>query len=164
MGTDMHTFAEVRQPDGAWHPVTDRVFPGDWDDDVDRYVTFTAHPFEGPRDRIMFDLFADPGDSIDAPVVDRPRGLPRDVSPPVRDAHGPDLDQISPWGYAGWHGASWLLLAELLAVDYSAVVSSETFGSGSLRDALGEWYFDTVDVLESLGSPDAVRIVVWFSS
>ncbi len=164
MGTDMYTLAEVRQPDGTWQAVVDNVFPDDWDEDTNRYVTFTAHPFEGPRNRIMFDLFVDEGDSTDVPVIDRPRGLPRDVSAPVREAHGPDLDQISPWGYAGWHGASWLLLAELLAVDYSAMVPSETFGPGPLRDALGEWYFDTLDALEKLGPPDAVRIVVWFGS
>lgn len=160
----MYSFAEVRLADGTWQAVLDEVFPDDWDEDTGRYATFTAHPFGGARNRIMFDLFADQGGRDDVPVISRPRGLPVDVSAPVRQEHGPDLEQVSPWGYAGWHGASWLLLAELVAVDYSVVVPSRAFGPGPLREALGEWYFDTLARLGQLGAPDAVRIVIWFGS
>lgn len=120
----------------------------------------------------LFGFLADVRNYSEVPVIAEPRGIPEDVSRQVREEH-------DDWGSS----ASWLTLGELLNFDYEQVfwdrritreVSPGSFdgaaraeeGEGrhlSVREFLGPWYFAVLERLRSLGAPDEVRIVFWFS-
>ncbi len=153
MGCDIHPYAEVRRH-GVWHRVTDAIFP-----DVDNYLfgddKWTAAPFDA-RSYHMFTLFAGVRPVDGVPTIADPRGLPADVSPEVRAEHGNDLN---------WHSTSWLTLGELLGVDYDQERTAPSGEVGPLREwGFGDWYFDQIKVLQTLGGPGEVRIVFWFDN
>jgi hypothetical protein len=75
----------------------------------------------------------------------------------VRDRHGGD-DRA---------GVSWLTLADLLAYDYSQEFEDLRPFPGdppriTVRNHVGEMFFQHLDELGKLGVPEDVRIVFWF--
>lgn len=164
MGCDIHSYVEIRTPEGWQH--------------VEQ--TFDSHPSaESPgelfpfRDYGLFGFLADVRNYSHVPVIADQRGLPDDASAAVRKQ----------WDSYG-HSASWLTAAELLAFDYDQVfwdrrVTKEVRpgffdgralaqeGEGrhlSIREFLGPFYFTRLAQLEALGDPEAVRVVFWFDS
>lgn len=87
-----------------------------------------------------------------------------------------------------FHSCSWLSLKELLDFDYdqtfwdrrvtktialptgSKIINGAALaeeGEGKIttyREHLGEWFFKDLQVLETLGNPEDVRIVFWFDN
>lgn len=90
---------------------------------------------------------------------------------PIPMSRYPDI--ITDWDC---EGKTWVLLSELLAVDYDAtfedrssqqmVRDSVPAGEGvfvTYREHLGELYFKELDALKTLGPPEHVRIVFSFT-
>lgn len=177
MGCDIHSFAEVRQPDGSWAKVGD-VFPlnefgREW-----KKKAHDEHPFDWRNYRVFGFLAGVCNYSAIQPLSE-PKGLPIDISPEV--AAGAEY-----WDGDG-HSHSWLTLAELLSRDYDAEiwdrrytkqVGPRSFDGGatcavdeihlgtrnSLREFLGPHFMEHLNVLKSLGASDSVRIVFWFDT
>lgn len=168
MGTSITSYAEVRTDDDTWTKAV-RLRP-DAKYDWQRDEVFVGGNYT------LFGFLADVRNYSHSPVITEPRGLPDDASAEVRGDHDNDFDFFS---------ASWLTLAELLAYDYGQVVWDRRItreispgcwdgaalaeeGEGRhlpLRDLLGESeFFDALELLKTLGEPDDVRIVFWFTS
>lgn len=173
MGCDIHSYAEA-QHNSEWTKAGE-VFPLD---DFDREWSkkaYTDRPFHW-RGYGLFGWLADVRNYSHSPVIVEPRGLPLDISPEVRDE------------YNGWredaHSCSWLSLAELIEADYDQVFwdrritrqeapgmfnGAALAGAGegerrTLREFLGEGYFETIEILKTLGKPEDVRVVFWFDN
>lgn len=161
MGCDIHSFVEIRA-EGQWEHADGTLFPNA------EYQGEASAPFPY-RDYGLFGFLADVRNYSYSPVIAEPRGLPADVSAPVRAEYGDD-----DW----WHSASWLTVAELLGFDYDQVFEdlrsaawpgpvSVTPGQGervTLREFLGEGFFERLGELAQLGDPNNVRVVFWFDN
>lgn len=168
MGCDIHSYVEVRRPDGAWQMLAGDLFEGEYEQD-------RTEPFPH-RTYGLFGFLADVRNYSHVPSLDKPRGLPEDVSAEL-------AEKYADWGVDA-HSASWLTLAELLRHDYDQVFwdrrvireirsglfdGAATAGEGegrhlSLREFLGEWYFERLEAMRRFGDPGAVRIVFWFDN
>lgn len=106
MGCDIHMYAEIRtSPTGSWEVLND------------------DNLYDG-RNYSLFAMLADvrngvgfAGSDTGVPVtpIDKPRGLPDDVSPAIRK-------ESDDWGVDG-HSHSFFTLAELLAVDWDQKIT-----------------------------------------
>jgi hypothetical protein len=153
--TDIFSRAD-RQIDGAWVAI-----PG-------------VHPFFGWSSYALFGFLANVRNYSAVQPISEPRGLPAGVSPPAEDYDGPDEEWL------GEHDFSWLLISELMAVDYDAIIEDRRtsgivdglhYGSltapqghgkrMTLREFLGHDYFDEIANLQKIG---AERIVFGFGS
>ena len=129
------------------------------------------HPFSDARSYRVFGFLADVRNWAGVMPISQPRGLPQGVVAPV-DEETPDDEWL------GEHSFSWLLVSELLAVDYDRVVEDRrttgvvdgiTYGSitaepgqgrsMTLRAFLAPPYFEDLDALVAAG---ADRIVFGF--
>jgi len=151
MGYDIHTLAEVRV-DGRWKNAGEEHEPFDY------------------RSYALYGFLADVRNYSHSPVIAEPRGLPDDV-----DLQGDDLDYWQDGGYGV--GTSWLTLAELQAFDYDQVFWDRRVTKGNngaalaeegegqhitMREHLGEGYFEELGQLAKLGAPEDVRVVFTF--
>lgn len=162
MGCDLHSCVEVRGADG-WR-IVDGV---DWGQ-------YNSGPFEW-RNYSVFGWLADVRNYSEVGPVVEPRGFPRDASADVREDY-------EAWGMDA-HTPSWLLLSELLSVDYDAEVNDrrversvggvrsgaftgdpEEGTTQSLRDFLGAGFMNDLETLKGLGAPDDTRVVFWFDN
>lgn len=174
MGCDIHSRAEVRK-DGKWEQVG-YVFPLD-DFDRDYYKReFGNEPFTN-RSYGLFAFLAGVRNYSGIEPISEPKGMPEDASLSVRVEAEDDA----------LHSHSWLTLAELLAVDYDKEIwdrrytkqTGPNFWDGgataelhetelgtreTLREFLGERYFQTLEVLKGLGLMHDVRVVFWFDN
>jgi hypothetical protein len=157
MGCDIHPYAE-RKTAGRYELIHDATFksghsPFDW------------------REYGMFGFLADVRNYSGVPPISQPRGIPANVSGGVAD----EIEM-----YEG-HSASWLSVAELLAVDYDQTIedlrvtvqvwhnawdggSTAAPGGGKVttyRKFLGERFFSDLKILSDIG---ADRVVFWFDS
>lgn len=153
MGIDISSWVEVRESDGVWRRQTGDLFPHDeWE------VTYYGRshgeePFRG-RSYALFGFLADIRNYAESPYIAGPRGLPVDVD---EQECGYILDDSC--------GSSWVTLEELLAFDYEQTFYDQSNRSHeSVRDFLGEDYFEVLDCCTKLGQPQDVRIVFWFSA
>lgn len=138
MGTDIKCLAQ-RQTTEGWETIGPAF---DW------------------RDYGLYGFFADVHNYSVSPVIAEPRGQPTDMSEADRDEVHEDL-----------HSQSWLSLEELRAYDYDqqfedrrqngTTLPEGEGGWTTLREFLGEGYFDELHRLEAAG---ASRIVFGFSS
>lgn len=179
MGTYISTVVEILGPDG-WRESEQEVFPNDQSESP----KLTQRAFNWQQ-YIMFSLFADVRTQDHGVVPIAPnRGLPENASDSALE------EILGGWGAHGWlypgrsedefktvdqkvanrncdeaYGFSWLTAGELLAVDYDARITSmeNPQKTEMLRDALGDRYFENLDQLTRLGSPDQVRILFCFT-
>src|ERR1044072_830652 len=165
MGVDITSFAEVKT-NGKWIKVDEKIFP--------EYNYMSSEPF-GWRSYGMFGFLANVNNYSMVPSIKDVKGLPND-SEWLND---PDLDYCYDVGWA----CSYLTLKELLDFNYdkqfedrrySKEVAPNIFDGGStcepgkgqmvtFREFLGESFFKHKEVLQSLGKPEDVRVVFWFS-
>lgn len=154
MGCDIHPWVEVRQ-NGKW---TDMGLPPEMERLGDR--TYGRFAFlTGGSVRNMSGV---------PEVLPAPRGLPGDCT---RGRHD-DTD----WGY---HSETWLGLDDLLGVDYDQKFNDvrgttmyrngkmeTTPGPGvtTLREFLGDTWFEMLGYLVTLGKPENVRLCFGFDS
>lgn len=124
VGCDIHLFVEQQRPDGTWQRA-EKMVPNRWYNE--------KYPDEPPevrdtwyhgRNYSLFAMLADvrngtgfAGTDIGKPVVpiDKPRGLPDDVSAEVKK-------ESDEWGVDG-HSHSWFTAGELLRVDWSQPIT-----------------------------------------
>ncbi|MBY8825080.1 hypothetical protein [Sphingomonas colocasiae] len=167
-------FEQTHQRDYCEIMVTDiraraqRLINGSWE-----FIPGVT-PFDGHCTYGLFGFLADVRNYSAVTPISQPRGLPEGVDPPSEDYDGP-LDE-----WLGEHDYSWLLLSELLSVDYNQTMEDRRFsgmidgmisgshtvpaGSGvrmTLRAFLGEAYFEELDRLTHSG---VERIVFGFDS
>ena len=161
MGTDIHAYAELRNDAGQWEEIPNyEPFGGR------NYDTFSL--FAGVRFRNdYYSTFSGWGNGgiltgmrVTPHPIDQPRGLPKDVSHSVK-ARSDD------WGRDG-HDHSWLSVDELTSYNYDKPLRDrniesvpEDFANSTVREALGENYFNE---LAQLQESKAERIIFWFDS
>jgi hypothetical protein len=160
MGCDIYSICQVYD-NGDWQTVTDPIFP--------YYENrLTAEPFS-TRHYGLFGFLANVRNYSAVPFLSEPKGLPQDF-------------EIE-W-YFDRHSHSWFTLRELLDFDYdrefedrrvTRQVSPNFFNGGitgeigegtvtTFRDFLGPNYFKTLDIMQSLGAPENVRVIFCFDS
>ena len=173
MGCDIHTYVEVRGPDGAWRYTKPHFRLSEWDrtwaekagEEPWRYEPFDS------RSYAVFGVLAGVRNYSEAPMIANPKGFPIDVSPEVEAA-------AEYWGRDA-HSRSWLSVAELTAFDWDKVfwdrrVTKQGDGAAradegegkhvTLREHVGDWFFCDLETLKNLGDPDDVRVVFWFDN
>jgi len=150
MGCDIHCYIEVNV-----EPFEEAGYK-QWNLFVD-----PRKPIFDGRSYSIFGFLANVRNYSQSPVISQPKGLPRDLS----------FDVIGIREYTGLdgHSDSFLTLKELLDYDYDQVIWNRRIeGEGtyeSLREFLGQWYFDQLDYLKTLDDdPENVRIVFWFDN
>ena len=175
MGCDIHSHAEVKQPDGTWKnigkvfPVNDKTWAG-----------IIKSEFEEPfyqRNYGVFGFLANVRNYAHVPPIAEVKyAIPEDAAPETKES------------YESWdcdaHSASWLTLEQLLAVNYEetfwnrrvtkqtasncwngAALAEEGEGTHeTLRDFLGSTFFAHLETLKGLGKPEDVRVVFWFDN
>lgn len=162
MGTDIHTYVEVQTAKG-WQQVSGRHF-GPWGRDF--------APFDS-RSYGVFAFLAGVRNYSAVEPIAEPRGFPDDASPNVREHYEEDL-----------YCPSWLLVSELLAVDYDREINDRrgmserepgSYDCGAtlppeegtvqpLREFLREGFMEDLEALAALGDPDKTRVVFWFEN
>lgn len=134
-----------------------------------------VRPFSGWSSYRLFGFLADVRNYAAITPVSKPRGLPAGVTAPPFDDDDVEGDE-----WLGEHDYSWLLVSELLSVEYEQMVEDRRTsgmingirdgsltaqpGHGvrmTLREFLGEAYFDELARLEEAG---VERIVFGFGS
>lgn len=135
MGCDIYAYAEKKDEQGQWVYLPD------------------VSPFD-IRNYTLFSFLAGVRNYMNIIPVSVPRGFPDDASPEVLVEYMTDGD---------WHSASWLTIVELMSFDYGQLVGVREVGKAPRPVAafLGEWYFDEIERLSSLG---VERVVFWFDS
>lgn len=148
MGYDISTWIEQRTADGAWIRR-----PGSLLND---------------RNYDVFGFLGSVRNYGDVEPICEMRGLPTDASDELKARFGVD----DPWNDN--FGESWLSFRELIDHDYEREV--EDCGDGrntvprgqgkkkTLREFLGEGFFDDLEKMKSVDNPDDWRIVFWFSN
>lgn len=122
MGCDIHAWAEVRQPDGSWRVVTERVFPDPyWREEnavEDGSKYYHGPTTNRPISRRNYNLFAVLADvrngrgfagiptGMGFEPISKPKGVPDDATPEYQK-------EVQDWGVDG-HSHSWLTVAEIL--------------------------------------------------
>lgn len=124
MGCDIHAYVETRQQDGSWKKA-DIDVPDDRN-----YVAFAK--LANVRNGSGF-AGTDTGDEI-API-DQPRGIPNDTS--IIDNNLDCENPESVW--LGDHSHSWVLLSELLAVNYNEPVIRRGMVSPEIYEHCKKW-------------------------
>lgn len=126
MGTDIHLFAEVRQPNGSWlaHCNPDE----------------TPHEFDIERNYNLFAILADVRNAIGfagvqtalerLSVIAEPRGLPDKLSPAIFEAMEYN------------HTHSWLMLEEILSFDWTQLVQKTGLVSWAIWQEWQGWARD----------------------
>jgi hypothetical protein len=171
VGCDIHTFVEVKkEPGRGWDCIgPSEMFADEW----------------GPFAARNYGVFAFLADVRNYSAIRCPfpvRGFPEDASSEVREEYRQDGE-----GYS-LHGISWITVAELLAVDYDAVIEDRRVtvqrapgwwdggataepGEGkreALREFLGPEFMQDLDALGAIaawvGDPARVRVVFWFDN
>ncbi len=174
MGCDIHSLAQVyNDTTGEWDNAGD-VFPAD---DFDREYhgkEFASYPFPY-RNYGLFGFLADVRNYARCTPLAEPRGLPEGFE------HGYESDGDF---YCDNHSASWFLLSELLAFDYDQTFENrrctkqlaENIWTGAgvaevgegyqqtYRELVGKAFFESLDVMKTLGDPTKVRVVFWFDN
>jgi hypothetical protein len=153
MGTDISSYVEIHR-DGRWIVPSEVRFKP-----IDEYEDGSA-PFQG-RDYGLFGFLADVRNYAECPTITPCRGLPDDVSDEVAKKYDSQSEFV--------FGTSWLTLAELLAYDYDRTFVNQRpspwqMPHATVRDFLGDRYFERLAELGNLGAPDEVRVVFWFDS
>jgi hypothetical protein len=173
MGCDIHSYAETKW-NGKWELSTKPVFKNSWYDPKSDYFKdepkFIPEPFNW-RSYSMYGFLADVRNYSYSPVISEPRGLPDDVSDEVKK-------EYDYWDMDG-HSHSWLTLRELLDYDYDQIFEDRRTtkdgdgaadageGNGvktSIREFLGESFFEQIEGMQKLGNPEDVRVVFWFDN
>jgi hypothetical protein len=150
MGCDIHMYAEVRnKKTNKWEKVG-KVFKNEWYDPEQKTKVYEEHGYEWnaqftdqPYDERNYDVFAVlAGVRRDATPIDKPRGLPEDISDEVKQIAENDPDG---------HSYSYLTLKELLSYNWKDENTSHFANS-------------TLPKLQKLGRPEDVRIVFYFDN
>lgn len=169
MGCDIHVYVEQQDFDGSWSCVP-------WPHAQPERGTHG--PFEWPRDYRAFGFLGnqDPyRNHCRVPAVAALRGLPDDVSRPVRAG-------FEKWGIDA-HSPSWLTVSELADFDYSQTfedrfseeahhldgqyVNTVPAGAGvttTFRETLQRAFFDDLAALTAMNQLRPTRIVFWFDN
>lgn len=188
MGTEGIFLAEVKR-NGKWTLNTEDVFyfPEDaWQREKGDERTHWAHPFSA-RGRFyeLFGFLAGVRNESKTIVLAEPRGVPADTSDESLEYLAPYYDRCNVNNYCGQKVDdpqsaqefvercsgdrfcySYFLLSELLAFDYDQPLvdkSEEPPFATTYRKFLSEiGYFDEIEALKKLGSPENVRILFCF--
>jgi len=174
MGCDIHSYVEVKH-NGIWTQVHKKFPLSNWEKEL-YHRDFGDRPFNY-RHYGLFGWLADVRNYSGVKSLAPRRGLPADVSSEVykiAQEYGPD-----------GHSHSWIRLQELLEVDYNEIIwdrrvtrqITPNFSDGRcttdnpkegkrlpLRKFLGSSFFKALEVLETVGEPENVRIVFWFDN
>ena len=143
------------------------------------YKEYTNRPFT-EQNYGLFAFFADVRNYSCIPVLDEPRGLPAVDEPDF----GEGLQAV--WSRSDWepwpehcdnHSATWFLVSELLCYNYDILFENrrsisgfeETVPAGlgeliSIKEYIGHKFFDDLYILQNLGDPTKIRVVISFSN
>lgn len=127
MGCDIHLYVE-RRVNGVWESADTWTVDPLWPDerpDVDLDDQYYLH-----RNYYLFDILANVRNVLNVAPIAEPKGLPSDISDPVRRVSDePD-----------WHSHSWLTLTEIFEYDWTIKVPNDGLLS-AVDFALWMWGF-----------------------
>lgn len=154
MGCDMYTYVEARNADGTWRQIH-VPFPT-------REGDPSTMPFDW-RNYHMYGFLA----GVRVPQMPLIHARRSDVLSPRggEDCASPEVLELS--YHRGDHSVSWATVAELQAVDYDQVVTAPVKNAtetAPLREWLGPWFFEDLDILAAAGDPTETRVIFHFSS
>lgn len=146
MGCDIHCYVEkLDKTSSTWNKIENVRPVHHWEKAIEPDKEFMSDIFDRHYDLFCFLAgVRDYGRGI--PTLSEPRDLPPDISDGV-------------WlEFKGWmedaHSISHLMLSELTEYSYSE----------DLKKALGDEYFETLNLLKTHGEPDEIRLVFWFDN
>ena len=140
----MNAYAEVRRND-TWQLVKDPIFPAERDN-----APPVSHPFDTGKNYRLFGFLSNVRNEDNVPCLAEYRPAPDDLSAALRHLCYDDL-------------FSWVTLAEILAFNYGTLVIDKG-QTVTMRKYLGEWFFEQVGHLATLGAPpEDVRVIMTFS-
>jgi hypothetical protein len=185
MGADIHAFAE-RKINNKWERATEKIFdPGTstWNN--------TSKPFS-IRSYGIFGFLADVRNySHIECITGETRGLPQDSEylnsvSSYCSGMGAYEESVKQelFNDGNYHSFTYVTLKELLEYDYDKVFEDRRYtkqespnvfngaavakeGEGqqkTIREFLGSWFFDEIEILKTLGEPEDVRVVMWFDN
>lgn len=184
MGVDIHSFVEIKK-EGKWELFDEDVFPDYGDKKIDS-------PFNW-RSYSLFGFLADVRNYSNCKPISENKGLPDDseyLNSESDDNYGYGSqkgnrtikDNIREDG--NYHSFSWLTLKELIDFDYdstfedlrytkqegncyngAAVAKTAEGKKISYREHLsGSGFFEDLEILKTLASPEDVRVVFYFDN
>ena len=178
MSCDIVSWVEVYDPEtNKWNAVRNAFPSDDWE--RSHYGrAFVSAPFRN-RNYGLFGFLAGVRNYSCCEPLDKPRGLPVDFDSKggeaiVNEDEGSDPSEFA---WDNFHSHSWFVLSELLNFDYDKVFWNRRIrrdGDGAAlaqdgegvhltyREFLGLDYFDTLKIMQGLGTPDHVRVVFCF--
>lgn len=174
MGCDIHSCVEVIGDDNQWQYLANKIPLSDFDKQFHKQ-DFDDEPFS-ERMYSYFGFLAGVRNYSCITPISEPRGLPANASSQC-------LQRYAEWEGCE-HSGSWLLLSELLSYNYDQIVEdrrcTRTIGNftdgaalaeegqgvkQTLREFLGQWFFDRLNLLATLHTdPSRIRIVFWFDN
>lgn len=142
------------------------------------YGKETSQPFS-EQNYGLFGFLADVRNYAFSPVLSAVRGLPKVEEPSLGDAWE-DAFMATEWeawpDHGDNHSGTWFLVSELLEFDYDIEFENrrdESYshndalvkGQGSVttvREHIGQYFFDDIEKLKSVGNPEQIRVVISF--
>lgn len=146
MGCDIHAFRERRLADGTWHCLEEGEF-----ETYGGEEHYSLDSLNVGRDYTLFGLLAEVRREV--PLAWADRGLPDDVSQPVKD----DSDR---WDCDG-HTHSWLSLPELKEKQAELMLAGFEH-VGIVRESLAH-FIRHLEFPEGT-APEDCRVVFWFDN
>lgn len=177
MGTMTWSVVEVFNGE-EWQVSDEYIFPGKYESSDKQSTPFSF------QDSAIASFIAGVRNDYEIQPMAKGRGLPdgHECIPVIEGFAGMEvMHSRYPYEIVDtemWYGAkTWVLLSELVEFDYDATFEDrrndgpgpETVdvGQGTIRtyrEHLGPFYFEVLDVLQTMGAPEQVRIVFAFSS
>lgn len=174
MGCDIISWVEVYDSRTNRWTTALSAFPADSFEKENLLGDFFSEPFRR-RDYDLFGFLSGVRNYACCEPISKPRGLPIDCDQ-AGGCLANDIEDLQD-NLLDFHSHSWLLLSELLSFDYEKVFWNRRIHRGTdgaalaeegegvhltYREFLGQTYFDTLEVMKSLGEPDHVRVVFCF--
>lgn len=155
MSCDISTVVEVLV-NGVWVHSSKEIFKARSVFTTNTTDIFTDSPFDW-RDYGMFSFLANVRNASNVKPLSEPRGVPNGCT--VHNDQLEDLD-LKSW--------TWFSLRELMGFDYSQSFVDQSSEAPTqevtIREFLGPDYFEDLETLKTLGCPDQVRVVIYFSA
>jgi hypothetical protein len=157
MGCDIHSICEVFNPQTEKWERTGDIFPvGEFDYCRELFKKEFGHEPFSQRNYGLFGFLANVRNMSECTPLAYSRGLPPEYVNYWESNDSP---------YLGDHSFSWLLLSELLDFDYSKKFYDQRFREHrTYADLVGEEFFQSVEIMKTLGPPEYVRVVFGFDS
>lgn len=165
MSTTITTQVEVYR-DGEWHDFNDFIFPyyDHLSGDIKEYLNapFLNQGYD------VYAVLANVRNSTGLPTIDTCRGLPRKGDPDILKRHAFEGPSQSYPEHADNHSKTWYLASEFFSFDFSQEILSQNGNKEIVTQPMSSFltsrFFEHIELLKKIGTPDEVRVVMSFCS